>query len=64
MISSLVFSSDTYDYNNKQNNKRSQSRKEKQKELTRRRIIIIIQIKHLDSRARNTHQQKIRILYI
>lgn len=31
----------------------------KQKELTRR---IIIQIKYLDNRARNTHQQKIRIL--
>jgi len=49
------FSSDTYDYNNKQNNKRSQSRKKKkQKELTR----IITQIKHLDNRARNIHQQK------
>jgi hypothetical protein len=64
MIYSLVFSSHTYYYNNKQNKggKKKSIKKKQKKELTTR---IIIQIKHLDNRARNIHQQKkIRILYI
>lgn len=65
MISSLVFHLThitTIINRVKEDEELIKKKKRKTKELTR--IIIIIQIKYLDNRARNTHQQKIRIFYI